>query len=287
MKVAVGIAAAGALLTAGTASSDVIAFEDFDGGAFNLNSSTNVLDFGAGGGSGGDVFGRVSPYNFGAGTGMPFDVADDTVVDVSGGGSGVPFPADTRGIAGQFTTAFFAMNDMDGSGAPGFTFATWTFDISSAISITDITIDLAAMGDFEAVSFDGFLIEAQVDGGGYTPIFAGVVDEAASVNYRLMDNGNVPVDTNDPLELFIDGVATGTFLDKCIVATGAFDSYTSVGFSGASGSVMDIRVSWTGTPSGSEPMGIDNITINGVIPAPGALALLGLAGVVARRRRRD
>jgi len=281
MKVVVGMAAAGALLTAGAASADVIGFEDFDGGAINLSLATNVLDFGAGGGSGGDVFGRVSAFYLG-GTGMPWDSGDDSVSDVSSGGV---FPTDSLGIAGRLTTAHFGMNDMDGPGAPGFTFAMWTFDISSAPTITDITIDLAGMGDFEFSSQDGFLIEAQIDGGGFAAIFQATSDDAGSKTYRAMDSG-LAVTLNDPLELFIDGAANSVgYLDKCIAATGAFDSYTSTLFAGASGSSMDIRVSWAGTPSGSEPMGIDNITING-IPAPGALALLGLAGVVARRRRR-
>ncbi|MGD8406305.1 MAG: hypothetical protein PVJ21_21800, partial [Anaerolineales bacterium] len=78
----------------------VIGFEDFDGGAINLSSTSNVYDYDAGGGSLGDVFGRVSAF-FGGGTGMPFDVADDTVADVSGGGV---YPSDTLGLAGQNTT---------------------------------------------------------------------------------------------------------------------------------------------------------------------------------------
>ena len=40
----------------------LIGTEDFDGGAVNLSSTTNVFDFGAGGGSAGDVFGRVSAF---------------------------------------------------------------------------------------------------------------------------------------------------------------------------------------------------------------------------------
>ncbi|MSR33264.1 MAG: hypothetical protein EXS12_00430 [Phycisphaerales bacterium] len=30
---------------------------------------------------------------------------------------------------------------------------------------------------------------------------------------------------------------------------------------------------------------IDNINVTGIIPAPGAVALIGLAGLVSRRRR--
>ena len=264
---------------------DVIGFEDFDGGAINLNGTVNVFDFGAGGGSGGDVFGRVSPFNGGAGTGGPFDVWDDSVVDSSGGGV---FPGDGRGLAGVGATAFFAMNDMDGTGMPQvMTEAIWSFDISSAVGgITSIDMDIAAMGDFEAASLDGFLVEAQIDGGGYVPIFAGIVDEDAVQAYRLMDDGTVPFDSNDPLELHIDGAPTGAFLDRGGTGTGVFDTYSSFAVADEVGNTLDIRISWQGSPSGSEPMGFDNFTINGVIPAPAGFALLAAAGFIARRRRR-
>ena len=218
------------------------------------------FDYGSGGGDLGDVFGRVSPFNGGAGTGGPFDIWDDSVADMSGGGV---FPGDLIGIAGQNSTAFFAMNDMDGTSAPGFTDATWSFDISSAQSIQNIQIDIAALGDFEASSSDGFLIEAQIDGGGFAEIFRATTDEDAFKDYRPMDDGGIFSD-DDPLQLFIDGSGTPIgFLDKSDAASGLFDTYTSTLFAGQSGSTLDIRVSWSGTPSGSEPMGIDNITING------------------------
>ena len=269
-----------------SAGADVIGYEDFDGGAINLNSTSNVFDFNAGGGTAGDVFGRVSAWNGGAGTGGPFDVYDDSVADVSGGGM---FAGDVLGIAGQNTSAFFAMNDsdavLDATGAP-LNNAVWRFDITSAIAITDITIDIAAMGDFEATSTDGFLIEAQIDGGGWVEIYRGRTNEALAHTYRAMDGGATPL-LQDPLEIFIDGSAAAAgILDKSDAATGNFDSWTSLALAGQSGLELEIRISWAGAPSGSEPMGFDNITINGTIPAPGAIALLGVAGLVGRRRRR-
>jgi len=273
------------------AGADVIGYEDFDGGAINLNSTANVFMIGAGGGAAnsGDAFGIATQWNGGAGTGGPFDVWDDSAIDTSGGGM---FAGDTLGIAGQNTSAFFAMNDSDGNidGSGGsLNNAIWRFDISSAVSITNIMIDIAAMGDFEESTTDGFLIEAQIDGGGWVEIFKGRTFEDAnniSKTYRAMDGG-AAISLNDPLELSIDGVATGTLLDKCDAATGNFDSYTSLAMAGLSGTELEIRISWAGTPSGSEPMGMDNITINGTIPAPGALALLGVAGLARRRRRRN
>lgn len=236
----------------------VIGFEDFDGNEINLSGSTNVANYGSGGGAGGDVFGRVNGQA--GGIGMPFDVADDTAYNVSGGGAGSNFPADQLGIAGQNTTAFFALNDMD---AVGVNDAVWTFSGWGDAVINSITIDLAAMGNFETASSDGFIIEAAVNGGAFQEIFRAVTNEAETKTYRPLDGGFV-LTTDDPLELFIDGNLTAEgFLDKCDVVTGNFDTYTSQLLNGETASEIQIKLRWEGAPSGSEPMGIDNITING------------------------
>ncbi len=233
-----------------------LGFEDFDSNSVNLNATINVADYNTA--TGGDVFGRVDGQL--GGNGMPFDVADDTVEDVSGARTGGNFPGDTSGLAGQNTTAFFALNDADGVTTNN---ATWTFSGWGTATLSSIVMDLGAIGDFEASSTDGFLIEAAEDGGAYQEIFRAATDESASKTYRALDGGLVP-DFNDPLELFIDGSATSIgFLDKCDPATGNFDTYTSTLLVGLVAASVNIRVSWSGSPSGSEPMGIDNITING------------------------
>lgn len=265
-----------------TTGATVIGFEDFDGGAVNLSGTTNVFDYGAGGGAGGDVFGRVQPFV----TGMPFDLADDSAADVSGDGTGPPFTTDSRGVIGQNSSAVFGI--VDGDALP-LNDAVWSFDVSSAVSLTDITIDMGAMGDWEASSMDGFRVEAQLDGGGYSTIFLARPDETIDpYTYRPMDGGTAFAE-NDPLVLFIDGsgTAAGT-LDKSIPATGALDSYTSTLFAGLSGSTLDIRVGWDGSPSGGEAAALDNFTINGVIPEPSTFALLAIAllGAVGMRRFR-
>ncbi len=182
------------------------------------------------------------------------------------------------------------MNDPDGTddgnGSP-LNNARWTFDISGAVSLTSISFDIAAMGNFEASSSDGFRVEARVDGNAFQTIFAGTTDESANRNFRAFDVGTL-VNLVDRLELSIDGVATGNFLDKSDAATSAFDTFTSLLLAGQSGSTLDIRISWMGTTSGGEPMGFDNFTINGtVIPEPGAAGLLAVAslGLMAGRRR--
>ena len=284
LAVALSFAAASSL-------GDVIGFEDFDGGAINLSSTTNVANYDTAapgpGGNARDVFGVVQSFISG-GVGMPVEVADDSISDVSSVGI---FVDDSIAIASENTTAFFAMNDMDGAGiTPISTSATWTFDISAATSIDSIEIDLAAMGDFEAVSTDGFVIEAQIDGAGFVEIFRAATNEDISHTYRAFDDGDT-FNLNDPLELFIDGSASvAAILDKADPTTGNFDTYSSLALAGQSGASLDVRVSWSGTPSGSEPMGIDNITINGAVetvavPVPfwALLALMGGLLVVGRR----
>jgi|GEM_PF-975897 len=233
-----------------------IGFEDFDGNAVNLSATANVADYDTA--TGGDVFGVVDGQL--GGNGMPFDVADDTVEDVSGARTGTNFPGDASGLAGQHTTAFFALNDADGVGTNN---AIWTFSGWGTATLSSITIDLGAIGDFEAASTDGFLIEAAVDGGAFQTIFRAATDETAFLTYRPLDSGTIFAD-DDPLELFIDGSATSVgFLDKCDPATGNFDTYTSTLFDGLAAASVSVRVSWSGAPSGSEAMGIDNITVNG------------------------
>ncbi len=285
-KISLPLLVVAALLTS-SANADVIGFEDFDGGAVNLSGTTNVFTYDPTGGGGpgtggafGDAFGIVSSVNSG-GVGGTFGLWDDTTVDNSGGGI---FADDTVGLGATATTAFFGLDDADGASGPGVTFANWSFDVSSATTLTNIQIDIGAMGDFE--SADGFLIEAQLDGGGFQTIFQGITDEDISKTYRPLEDGNATT-LNDPLELFIDGSATGAgLLDKADSITGNFDTFTSTLFAGQSGGTLDIQISFV-TASGTEPQGIDNITINGTtIPEPSSIAILAAASLIAVRRRR-
>ncbi len=248
------------LLAQSAAADDLIGKEDFDGGALNLGTTTNVHNFPGMGGDFNSVFGVVT-----VGT-MPSAVADDSVGNVSGMG---PFANDALGICSQNGSRFFAMDDMDGTPLPGHTFAIWPFDISSAaFGLTAIQIDLAAMSNFETTSNDGFVIEAQIDGGGFQEIFRAAPDSAATKTYRPMDGG-VAYGYDDPLALFIDGSSTSVgFLDKADPTTGNFDTYTSTLLAGQTGSMLEIRVSWTGPAEAFEPMGIDNICVRGLITLP-------------------
>ena len=68
------------------------------------------------------------------------------------------------------------------------------------------------------------------------------------------------------------------------VTTSSFGSLASAADNQAS-VIIRFKVVTAGTSTTSGTNRIDNIVVSGVIPAPGAVALIGLAGLVSRRRR--
>jgi MYXO-CTERM domain-containing protein len=64
-----------------------------------------------------------------------------------------------------------------------------------------------------------------------------------------------------------------------------FTTTTIVGISAANQGNVLFRFSSLATTSAAGTNRVDNISVTGTIPAPGAAALIGLAGLVARRRR--
>ncbi len=68
------------------------------------------------------------------------------------------------------------------------------------------------------------------------------------------------------------------------VTTSSFGSLASAADNKAS-VIIRFKVVTAGTSTTTGTNRIDNIVVSGLIPAPGALALIGLAGLVSRRRR--
>ena len=68
------------------------------------------------------------------------------------------------------------------------------------------------------------------------------------------------------------------------VTTSSFGSLASAADNQAS-VIIRFKVVTAGTSTTTGTNRIDNIVVSGVIPAPGAVALIGLAGLVSRRRR--
>ncbi len=159
---------------------------------------------------------------------------------------------------------FFAGMDLDGEGATlPLSLTTDTFSISGLTDL-NFSVDLAedqdgTNEDWDDADFVDF--EYSVDGGAWTNIFSVLpIDDGTLFNQ----------------EPAIGGLAGNEITDT-------FQSFTAA-LTGVTGNTMAIRAVFQ-LDSGDEDLALDNITVSGV-PAPGAVALLGVAGLAGMRRRR-
>ena len=209
------------------------------GGAFTTvatpaaGSDAQQLAFSDTGGSG-DLFGIVDRNDD-----LPNTILDDTA------GS---FSSDTLGIIGATDVDnFFGVVDTENSDNSGLLTAEWTFDISSVVSDLELSIDMAAMGDFEA-SNDSFLFEVSIDGSAFTTLFEATVDENISQTYTL--ESGTQVSLNDPLVL--DGV----------VLSNSFQTFAEL--LGTIGDELTLRFTAM-ADGGSEAFAFRNIVIEGMV----------------------
>jgi uncharacterized protein len=122
-------------------------------------------------------------------TAIPYSLVDDTLG---------AFPADAIGIVDSVNDhdEFFGICDIVNDTPPGPPYhATWVFDISSASGNLQLSVNLAAMGDFEAA--DTYVWTWQVDSGAVNTWLTAVADEAGSYTYTMADGTTRLVD--DPL----------------------------------------------------------------------------------------
>ncbi len=228
MKVAISLASAVVLATAGSASAQFLQDFETPGGY-----TTSTPEFS-------DGFGDFWMRTDDAGSGSTYG----SFVDYSSGSDG----------------SYFAGMDLDGEGAslP----LTITFDAFSIDGLTDLVFsaDLAedqdgTNEDYDLSDFVDF--EYNVDNTGWVNIYSVTGDGVSDFNSEPRVNGVFVTDT------------WATF---------------SQALAGVTGSSMQIRVVWN-LNSGDEDLAIDNLTVTG-IPTPGAMALLGVAGLAGLRRRR-
>lgn len=137
-------------------------------------------------------------FQVGVSASIPFALLDDSTG---------PFPTDSIGVLNSTTKtdAWFGVTDTLDNADPmnnpsGEGTATWTFDVSGA-SALEVTIDMGAMGDFEAtgVNRDRFDWTYSLDGGDLLPLFTSSVDEDASAVYTLADGDTFNL--QDPLSM--------------------------------------------------------------------------------------
>jgi len=186
-------------------------------------------------------------YQVGVSATIPF-----ALVDSSTSGD----PSDTLGVvdAATKTDGWFGITDtVNDDNTTGLVTATWEFDITDASNL-EISIDMAAMGDFEASVSTGdfFNWTYSIDGGATSALFTSSVDEAGSATYILADGDEVIL--NDPL---IIANATG---DETQLSN-VFQTLTSI----LSGTGETLTITLTGrTDGGSEAFAFDNIVIDGI-----------------------
>jgi len=221
------------LIFSSDVSGQVIAGEDFDGGALNLSSSSvPTMD-----GGGGDTFAVGATQAWPTTGGSPFSFTDNSVGDV---GDSTFFAGDTEGVYGvnsDFTNNFLGISDSDEFGD---VVATWTFDISSGgVDPLAFSVDIGSMeGSAFAYSTDTILRwEASIDGGPTQSVFDILADASGDgFNYRPLDDGVVvTAETNALLvtgdnsvnKLLADtGLAAGDqFVDKALASNGVLDTF--------------------------------------------------------------
>ncbi|MEZ4930692.1 MAG: hypothetical protein R2788_01000 [Saprospiraceae bacterium] len=225
-----------------------IASDDFDSPT-NLVSRTVTVDMAFM--NNGDLWGVANSYS-GDPTNTPFAIIDDSNPACAGF-----FANDNNGIIPcNYGNQFFGMTDTENPDNMGPVSADWVFDISSAINLTAITIDMGAMGDFETAN-DNFVWSYSIDGGPSTTIFNMTPDESTDATY-VMDDGDV-FTYDDPMTV------NGTILLN--------DLTTFTANISGSGSLLTLHVEGMGD-GGSEAIAWDNITIKG-IPAGVAVPTMG------------
>jgi hypothetical protein len=262
MKIAAIVALAG---VAAAANAQIGRAVSFDAADDNYLSETISVAPGYDGNAmletwgGGDMFGITSrPLAEGTPFGMPFAMADDSLTI---------FPGDSLGIVGELDLGrFFGVVDsVNGSNPSGDGTAEWSFDIIGASDMS-VSVDFAAMGDFEASS-DAHLFTYSIDGGiTYLDLFTATIDESATQTYTMDDGGMYDID--DPMSM------NGVLLNNDFQSVTADIDGTS--------SLLLIRY-YGINDSGSEAFAFRNMT---VVPTPATAALMGLGGLVALRRRR-
>jgi hypothetical protein len=239
----------------------VVAYDTFDA-TLNLNSYSQfpAPDAYSAGGDGFQVYELSGTYPFG----IPFSLVDDTAGSL---------PTDAIGIVRSTKTdKWFGVTDTVNNDDFGPTFAEWKFDISGAADLS-VSIDMAAMGDFEVPGSTGDYHDwtYSIDGSTPAPLFTSSVDTAASHTYTMENGSTQSVD--DPL--FMNGV----MLDNI------FRTQTA-SLAGA-GTTLTIRLDSL-TDGGTEAYAFDNVYVNGtVVPEPSSLAMAALAGLLGVVRARS
>jgi hypothetical protein len=161
------------------------------------------------------------------------------------------FPPDNLGIikTGNIDEFFGTVDTNNGDTLGRDVVATWVFDISGA-SILSLSIDMGAMGDFEAAN-DFFNWSYSIDGGPAQTAFQSSVDEAGTQDYTM--EGGLIVTLSDPM--LVNGVLLNNNLQTQTAALAG------------SGNQLTLILT-ANTDGGSEAIAFQNIVISGALTRP-------------------
>jgi hypothetical protein len=193
------------------------------------------------------------------------DFFDDTLngfpadeVGVITGGDGTEGSTDFDNFFGVSDTT----NNDNGNSATAEYTATWAFDITGSTTGLSVSIDMAAMGDFEAPPADKYDFSYSYDGVNFTPLFTtGLIDTAftplVSGSFVGQIDQSVVVAVNDPITM------NGTPLDNTFQTLSA-DLAT------ATSGTLTLKLAAI-TNGGSEVFAFRNITVNAEEGTPGLI----------------
>ncbi|GMG85538.1 hypothetical protein LNKW23_47610 [Paralimibaculum aggregatum] len=241
------IGAAALIAAAGQAGAEIVLLEDFEDAAIGYVASPaddlgDIATY--------DYFGRIAPDTASPPAGVAYGNRQ---------GEGYFGVQDSDSVPGGPDSVQL---DWTGIDIAGFTGLTLSWYVAEADAIN---------GDEDWDGDTAFRIEAQLDGGGFVPIF-GIA-------------GTGP-DTAPRVDTDLDGIGDGAEI------TALFTQYSA---SIADGALLDIRVRFDNLDAGDEDLAFDSLRLEGdlptaAVPLPASLPLAGLGllalGALARRRRR-
>ena len=148
---------------------------------------------------------------------------------------------------------------------------TFTFDISSATSLTNLQMSFGGSGDFEPS--DTISITARIDGGSEFVVFSPVVDNDSFDTVQhpyFLENGSYT--DNDPVILLDAATGTTRPLDSGPAGQGgSLSQFTSNAVDGLSGNTLDLIV--RSNINGAEAVLFDDVIINGNVSVPTTLSV--------------
>lgn len=208
-----------------------------------------------------DAWGIYQRTTAGVDAGQPIDCFDETVTGT---------PQDEIGIIKSgYTEEFFCIADTNNDDTAG---ADQTlvldFDISGAGSVFLLSVDLAAMGDFEEGS-DTVTFAYEIDGGGSTSVILLDGDNAGTQNYTMESGTVIPL--ADPM------VATFGSGGSCAVSN-TLNNNLQTCTANISGSGNSLVLTITANTNGAgEAIVFDHIVISGETSNPTSVTLSTLS----------